>query len=122
MDMADLNEFFSAAKGALDVFRGVKELLPDGAGAEDAQKQIELAEEALQASKAKLAQSLNYHLCQCTFPPQIMLSEGYHDKHDAEVFRCPKCKKQEPSEYYFREMDEVDEYNAGLGRNPVTGY
>ena len=87
-------------------------MLPDGSKAEDAQKQIELAEEALQASKAQLAKSLGYKLCQCSFPPQIMLSIGRDPKRGKEIFRCPACNKQDPSEHYFREMDAVDDFNA----------
>jgi hypothetical protein len=40
-----------------------------------------VAEEALKRSDTALAQKLGYHLCQCTYPPQIMLwqeSRGCH--------------------------------------------
>ena len=121
--MEYLTEYLSAAKTALDLFRGIRAELPQGPISEEAGKQIENAAKALKASEAELAKSLGYTLCQCTFPPQIMLSQGRHAKRGDEIFKCSQCGKQEPSEFYFKSLDEDDEaMGLSRGRNPVTGY
>jgi hypothetical protein len=71
----------SALKAALG-------LLPKGAHKEEPAKKIEEAEEALKRSDAKLAKELEYKLCKCTFPPQIML---WQEPRQAHV--CPGCAK-----------------------------
>ena len=114
MGITDLSEYLTAANSALALFRGMREALPAGPKRDEAQQKIEQAEEALEASKAELAKALGYNLCQCTFPPQIMLSTGRHPDYDEEVFKCPNCDKQEPSEHYFAEMKMIDEHIAGL--------
>ena len=61
-------------------------LLPKSDKREQAEKQLMVAEEALKRSDVALAQKLGYRLCQCTFPPQIMLF-----KQDEGVKVCPLC-------------------------------
>ena len=116
MDMSGVTEFLSASKTLLDIFKTFRQEMPQGTKADEAQKQIAKAEEALEATKAKLAQSLGFTLCQCTFPPQIMLSKGYHETHGMELFVCPSCGKQEPSEHTIRQYDEVKADNERLDR------
>jgi len=106
-------EFLQNGKHVLDILRGIKDLLPAGAEADKAQEQINQAERALAASEAELAKALGYKLCQCTFPPQIMLSVGRHAEHDNEIFKCPKCEKQEPSERYFQQQGRITAHNHG---------
>jgi hypothetical protein len=64
--------------------------LPQGPKADAAQRQIEKAEVALKSSEAELAQTLGYRLCQCTWPPQIMLW-----REQEKLYRCqnPQCGK-----------------------------
>ncbi len=113
MAISDLAEYLAAAKTLLEIFKGIRSELPKGPEAERTGEQIERAEKALRAAEAQLAKELGYNLCQCTFPPQIMLSVGRHPKYGKEIFRCKNCNKQEPSEYYFRNLEEIDDYNAG---------
>lgn len=121
MAFSDLTEYLTAARTVLELFKGIKSELPKGPRAERAEAQIQQAEQALRAAESKLAKELGYTLCQCTFSPQIMLSKGRHAKRGEEIFRCAQCGKQEPSEHYFRQMDEVDAYNAGLADDDLTG-
>ena len=65
--------YFTAAKSALDIIKGIRSELPKGAQAEKAQQKIEEAESALKRSKAELAKSLGFRLRKCQFPPEIML-------------------------------------------------
>ena len=81
-------------KDAISVAKGAKDLLPSGGQKDAIEKSLDAAERATQLAEAQIAQALGYHLCQCTFPPQIMLSTGY--KGDSERFECPKCKKGWP--------------------------
>jgi hypothetical protein len=77
----DVIQYLTAAKTALEVIKGAVTLLPKGSKSEEAREQIELAEKALKASEGAAAKALGYKICQCTFPPQIMLwkeAEGAH--------------------------------------------
>jgi hypothetical protein len=65
--------YFTAAKSALDIIKGIRSELPKGAEAEKALQKIEEAESALKRSKAELAKGLGFKLCKCQFPPEIML-------------------------------------------------
>jgi hypothetical protein len=73
MTAPDWSAYFSAAKSALDIIKGIRAEFPKGPEADKAQQRIEEAESALNTSKAELAKSLGFKLCKCTFPPQIML-------------------------------------------------
>ena len=118
MAIDELTAYLSAAKGVLDIFKGIKAELPDGPGKEKSQAEISKAEDALKAAEAQLAKEFGYHLCKCTFPPQIMLSTGRHQRHpDQEVFKCERCGNQEPPEAYFSELDKLKAHNEGLGED-----
>src|SRR2546423_1380161 len=65
--------YFTAAKSALDIIKGIRSELPKGADAEKAQRKIEEAESALRKTEAELAKNLGFRLCKCQFPPEIML-------------------------------------------------
>ena len=96
MDLSD----FENLKMAFDLFRSAvglakdsAELLPDEKG-EPVKQALEKAEQASKLAEAQIAKVLGYNLCQCTFPPQIMLSKGYGEYQ--EQFECPNCKKRLP--------------------------
>lgn len=91
MAAPDWLAYISAAKSALDIIKAIRSELPKGAEADKAQQRIEEAESALQNSKAELAKSLGFKLCQCTFPPQIML----WDKAERKKI-CPACGDRSP--------------------------
>ena len=73
MAIADWTAYLSAAKTALDLFKGIRSELPTGPKSQQIKEQIDKAEGALKLSEVELAKALDYKLCQCTFPPQIML-------------------------------------------------
>jgi hypothetical protein len=89
--MEHLAEYLGAAKTALDLFRGIRAEMPNGPLSDAAGKQIEHADKALRASEAELAKSFGYSLCQCTFPPQIML---WNEKDKANRCPNPECGKE----------------------------
>ena len=73
MEPKDVSAWVTAAKGALDLMRSGWQLLPRGDKKDELEINVKKAEEALQISSVTLAKSLDYKLCKCTFPPQIML-------------------------------------------------
>jgi hypothetical protein len=120
----DLSTAMSGLKSAIDLMRNAiglareaNELSKDGAAKQAAATGLLEAERATRLAEAQIAQALGYKLCQCAFPPHIMLSEGYEPRYGEEIFRCPACKKQLPSEKYFESMRAVDTHNANLGRD-----
>jgi hypothetical protein len=69
----DVIQYLTAAKTALEVIKGAATLLPKSSKSEEVREQIERAEKALKTSEGAAAKDLGYKICQCTFPPQIML-------------------------------------------------
>ena len=73
MDFADIQGWLGAAKDTMSLLRSAASLLPTGEKRAEIEGKISAAEEALKRSDAKLARELGFKLCDCTFPPQIML-------------------------------------------------
>jgi hypothetical protein len=73
MSLKDISEFAVAGKSVIDLFRSAYALLPKGSDREKIESTVKEAEDGLRRSDAELAKALGYPLCQCTFPPQIML-------------------------------------------------
>ncbi|MCU7844704.1 MAG: hypothetical protein KZQ93_12770 [Candidatus Thiodiazotropha sp. (ex Monitilora ramsayi)] len=80
---------------AIGLVNQTKDLLPESQDKEAIEKSLAEADKAAKMAEAQLAQALGYKLCKCTFPPQIMLSNGYKEDNYAqqEEFICPLCKK-----------------------------
>ncbi|MEH6544576.1 MAG: hypothetical protein V7721_11620 [Porticoccaceae bacterium] len=80
---------------ALGLMKQTNDLLPDSKNKEAIEKSLEEADKAAKLAEAQIAHALGYELCKCTFPPQIMLSNGYKevDYSQQEEFICPLCKK-----------------------------
>ena len=55
--------YFTAAKSALDIIKGIRAKLPKGPAADTAQQKIEEAESALKNSKARLGQPDRFSPC-----------------------------------------------------------
>jgi len=96
LDILSLKSALDLGKKALDIVKQARELLPNGKEKDTAKLAISEADTAFKLAELKIAQDLGYQLCQCTWPPQIMLSieqEEYGEK-----FQCPKCKSTLSSE------------------------
>jgi len=93
----DVIQYLTAAKTALEVIKGAVTLLPKGSKSEEAREQIERAEKALKASEGAAAKALGYKICQCTFPPQIMLWKEAERAHVCPNSTCGrKVSKSSP--------------------------
>jgi hypothetical protein len=95
-----LKSSFDLVRSALGMVKDVRDALPEGEKKATLAHALAEAETATKLAEAQIAHALGYNLCQCTFPPQIMLSRGRHADGD-ELFGCPACNKQEPSEQVF---------------------
>ena len=84
-----IRQGFDLLRTALGAAKDAKDLLPESEEKESVTRRLDEAERAVQLGEAQIAQALGYHLCKCTFPPQIMLSKGYQQYQ--EKFECPKC-------------------------------
>jgi hypothetical protein len=83
--------YLTAAKTALDIFKGIRSELPKGPDTDKVQQQIERAETALKSGEAELAKSLGFTLCKCKFPPPIMLWSA-----SERTNICPACGDRNP--------------------------
>jgi hypothetical protein len=101
--MSQWMEYLGAFKTALDIFKGLRSELPNGPKADEALRQIEKAENALKTAEAELAKNLEYKLCQCTFPPQIMLWNK-----DQRASFCPRCGDRNPPPTEVRRVPEYE--------------
>ena len=95
MDMNfDWGQAYTWTRDALGLMKAAKDLLPAGKQREEATVKIEQAERQLQLAEAGVAKGLGYHLCQCAFPPSIMLKTGHNGRQD--ILTCPKCSASYP--------------------------
>jgi hypothetical protein len=88
MDLESIKSAFGLAGQALGLLKQAKEMIPEGAQRDAAEKSIADAEQAFSLAEAKAAQELGYELCRCTWPPQICL------RIDGRDHICPKCGHQ----------------------------
>jgi hypothetical protein len=96
--MDDLPSTMESVKIGLSLFseavglvKKTQDLLPDSVEKEAIVSSLAEANKASKLAEAQIAQALGYKLCQCTFPPQVMLSVGY--KENIEEFKCTGCNK-----------------------------
>lgn len=97
LDIESLRGGLGAFREAITSIKVLKDLLPESKDKEKLEQNIEIAEKSMSISDAKIAKALDYHLCQCTYPPQIMLSIGFKD--GEEKFKCSLCSKVIPPEW-----------------------
>jgi hypothetical protein len=91
MNVQDLSDYARISKDALDLIKAAIPLLPKGQRREEAERTIAAAEEMLRRSDVELAKSLGMKLCDCTFPPQIML---WREAEKARICPNPQCNKR----------------------------
>lgn len=79
----------------IGLVKKTQEILPESDSKKAIEKSLDEAIKATKLAEAQIAQALGYNLCKCTFPPQVMLSNGYKETNYAQIeeFICPLCKK-----------------------------
>ena len=93
MDFTDIQGWLGAAKDTMSLMKSAAALLPKGEKRAEIEGKIGAAEEALKRSDAKLARELGLKLCDCTFPPQIMLWKEAEKAHACPNPACGRRKK-----------------------------
>src|SRR4051812_40633159 len=86
-------EYIKAGSEALVLLKTLYPLLPTQ-NRDEVEAKIAAAEEALQKANVALAQSWEYKLCQCTFPPQIML---WREREKGHYCPRPECGRNTAS-------------------------
>lgn len=66
----------SMLRDAMGLVKDVKDNLPAGDKKQALDRGLDQAERQIILAEAQIAQALGYHLCQCTFPPQINVKQG----------------------------------------------
>lgn len=98
MELLQLVEAYTkgltAVKSAVDILEQMKDHLPEGEAKSALVQRIAEAEHALQLVHSEMGKSLDRLLCQCTWPPQVMVTVGSSEKGKMELWKCPNCGKQ----------------------------
>lgn len=87
-DLPDLTEWVRAGTDAMRMMKTLIDVMPAGEDRNAAQQKLDEASDSLALSEAQLAKALGYKLCQCTFPPQIML---WQEDQEAHICPRPEC-------------------------------
>jgi len=85
--ITELSNIVTLTKNLINVLKEIKALVPNPEDRNRLDEKIESAERELAISEAAAARDLGYQLCQCTFPPQIMLFTGKKQSQ----YQCPRC-------------------------------
>src|SRR5215469_4963078 len=114
--LAGIKNGMDTIRSVLELFKDARDAIPDGTLKAAITESLERADREISLGEVQSAQVLGYHLCHCTFPPQIMLGVGLNTR-GQERFQCPRCKKLEPSDQPTAKTETVIRYNAGPPRD-----
>jgi hypothetical protein len=102
----NISDYVHVGKDIRDLCRASVALLPKGEKRDEIEHKVNLASDALKRSDAALAHKLGYELCQCQFPPSIML---WREHQSAFICQNPECGKTHVVKPFNRKL----EYPAG---------
>ena len=92
-----------------DIIPLFKKIIPDSEQKEKITQKLEEAKRNFEIAEAKAAKDLDYPLCRCTWPPQIMLF--FKDEKYTEQYKCQKCGRiypgDEPNNHNEREWGQT---------------
>ncbi|MGD1038739.1 MAG: hypothetical protein ABR878_16540 [Roseiarcus sp.] len=89
MDYTDIKGWVDAAKATISLLTAAKDALPHGKQREEVEERLHEAEGSMKRADAKLAKELGLRLCDCEFPPNVML---WREAEKAHV--CPHCGRR----------------------------
>ncbi len=113
MDCFEVKGWVDVARGTVDLLRSAAAALPNGDEKTVVEAKIPEAENALKRSDAKLARELGLKLCDCTFPPNVMLWKETERAHVCPNEQCGRRKFQS----FKISKEAIDE----LGRPSLDG-
>ena len=94
MEFSDVQGWLGAAKDTVSLLKSAATMLPKGEKKAEIEGKIGDAEKVLSESDARLAKDLGFPLCQCTFPPQIMLWKEAESAHVCPRLECGHMKRR----------------------------
>jgi len=86
MDITGFTNAVKFAKEAIELLRQAKDTMPSGPKKEAAERALAQADTNFRIAEAQAAQGLDYPICKCSWPPQIMTAVEPPYK-----FKCGKC-------------------------------
>lgn len=99
-----VSEYLQAGKATIDLLKAASILLPKGEKRDEIEKTVNLAVETMKRSDAALAQKLGYNLCQCQFPPSMML---WREKQSGYVCQNAECGKTQVVKPFNRDLSRT---------------
>jgi hypothetical protein len=100
-DLGLVKSGFDILRGAIGLFKDVQSTLPASPQKEAIEVSLAEADQQVRIAEAQIAKGLGYKLCQCAFPPTIMLSVGYQIARNSgaktSIFECAICKTNDAS-------------------------
>jgi hypothetical protein len=121
MDYHDLQGWITTASSALNLLKEAWSGLPKGKARDEIESKIRSAEEALKRSDVKLAKELGMQLCDCTFPPQIMLWKEQEQAHSCPNLACGRRKQRNSLMTVKLPETNASWINARSGRSWMSG-
>jgi len=99
VDIISLKTALDVMHSVISTFKDIKDLLPSGSKKDNVKIAIVDAERRLRLAEAQIAEGLDYPLCRCTFPPQIMLYDSGNKR-----YVCSVCNNAEEERGSFGVM------------------
>ena len=96
-----VSDYLHTGKEVIDLLKASYTLLPKSEKRDEIERKIELVSDAMKRSDAALAQKLGYNLCQCQFPPSLML---WREKQSAYVCQNAECAKTQVVKPFNRNL------------------
>ena len=87
--IAAIKTLVDTSKSLIELFRTLAERCKDPALREEVEQALVDAETRMKLAQAESARNMGFSLCECTWPPNIML---YKRELDAVV--CPECGRR----------------------------
>ena len=97
-------------RNALRLAKEVKDALPDDPKKIAIEKSLVQAEKASKIAEAQIAEALGYNICQCEWPPNIMLQIPDSPGEQTRT-KCPKCGHIWPPIHGRGEVETVREFD-----------
>jgi hypothetical protein len=81
MDYVDIKGWVETVKATIGLLATAKDALPKGKHRDDVEAKLQQAEESMKRADALLAKELGLKLCDCEFPPHVMLWQDSINSH-----------------------------------------
>lgn len=101
----------AALNGTINLLKSAKDQLSNEEMKMLIEKKIAEAEHTLQLGNAEIGQSLGFQLCQCTWPHQVMISDGYSETEHLEQFKCRNCGTVRSVESHAKPLGSVTAFD-----------